>query len=393
MRSSARVRRVVKRWRLILRRVKVLGEARMVAKRMLEGASKAVWRVPLTRERTVLMLEGRQIQVARDGILHLPTRQPVSGQVPPQFGSRDVVFEPEFVWNLERDRTIRSIRIASSGTILLNRRYLLDTDFGSVAGVADRPLKKRHAEMDVAIVPWSHKWATYYEFVIHILSKLCWIREVVDASSWAQAKVCYPLLFTPYESQYLSLLEVGQGSLVNTRENVAIEARSTIISNLQRDNRLLTPSRLAALRRAFLSDQPPVTGGRRMYLSRAGWKRQVTNEAEVRRLASSYGLEVIESIPESVEEQIRMFSEASLVVSPHGSALTNLVWCTPGTRVIELFTKSFTPDLYACISAALGLRHSYLVDDAAESHHWTNMHKDMVVDIRSLASAIERADA
>ncbi len=47
---------------------------------------------------------------------------------------------------LERDERIRLLRIALSGTILLNDKLLLDTDFGSLPGITDRPLK-RHVLM------------------------------------------------------------------------------------------------------------------------------------------------------------------------------------------------------------------------------------------------------
>jgi capsular polysaccharide biosynthesis protein len=243
------------------------------------------------------------------------------------------------------------------------------------------------------VAPWSHKWATYYEFVVHILGKLCRIKQAIDPSLWAAAKVCYPLRRAPFEQQYLSLLGLDESALVDTRHH-AVVPRSLVISNLQSRDHLATPTTLASLRDTFLAGvRPPEDGGRRLYLSRVGWKRQVINESEVRDVVSSYGLEIIESIPVSVEEQIRLFNSASLVVSPHGSALANLVWCSPGTRVIELFSRSFVSDVYAGICHVLGLRHTYLLDEATEPHHWTNLHKDLTVDIRSLVTALEEAMA
>jgi hypothetical protein len=391
MRSTRlrRGRELLARPKLIFKRSKAFGRAKVVVKQALAKTSKAVWRVPLDREQTVRMLASYEVQVAKDGVLHLPNREPVAGDRPAQFGLREVTFEPESVWWMERDEEIRSLRIESSGNILLNKKYLLDTDFGSVQGVASLPLKQRNHDVDIAIAPWSHRWGRYYEFVVHILSKLCRIKETVDPSSWNAAKVCYPLHNKPYERQYLSLLGLGEDAVLDTRE--PIEPRSIIISNLQSSNRMLTPTRLASLRDAFVGEIQPPAGKRRMYLSRKGWKRHVLNENEVRRVVSSYGLEIIESMPTSVEEQIQLFSEASLIVAPHGAALTNLVWCSPGTHVIELFTRSYVMDMYSRISHVLGLRHTYLVDDAREPHHWTNLHKDMVVDIPSLDSALEIA--
>jgi capsular polysaccharide biosynthesis protein len=362
---------------------------KMAAKRGLVRVSKAVWRVPLDHATTVQMLAGHEIQVADDGVLHLPNREPVSGEVPSPFAQRDVQLEPEYVWLLEAGDGIRSVEIGSSGGILLNRKYLLDTDFGSVQGIADPPFRRRRLDLDVAIAPWSHNWATYYEFVVHILAKLCRIKESVDPSIWQAAKVCYPLRKSSFERQYLSLLGLDDGDLIDTRE-YRVEPRSTVLSNVQGGDRLVPRTRLTALREAFLGASGPlVDGGRRLYLSREGFKRQVLNEPEVIDVVTSHGVEIIESIPESVEEQIRLFSSASLVISAHGSGLTNLVWCAPGTRVIELFSRSFVSDVYSSICQILGFRHTYLVDDAKEPHHWTNLHKDLTVDIKSLVTALE----
>jgi hypothetical protein len=385
-----RVTEIIKRPRLLFRRVRVFGEARMLAKRAVQNVSKAVWKVPLDRERTVLMLEGYEISVTRDGVVLLPQRQPVAGDSPPALGQYEITFEPEYVWRLERDERIRSLRIASSGTILLNNKLLLDTDFGSLPGISDLPSRRRRVDVDMAILPWSHKWATYYEFVLHILLKLCRIKEAIDPSSWATARVCYPMLHTRYERQYLQLLGLSEDAVLDTRKDVNLVPRSVVTSNLQSGSRLPSPTGMGGLRRAFLGEaQRPRSRGRGLYLSRARGERQVRNEMEVRRLVSSYGLEVVESVPASVTEQIRMFSEAPLIVSPHGSALTNLVWCAPGTRVIELFSRGFTPPMYAYMSQVLGLPYACLVDNARQEYHWTNMHKDMVVDVASLAKAIE----
>jgi Glycosyltransferase 61 len=380
---------IIKRPSLLFRRIKVLGEARMLAKRAVEHISAAVWRVPLDRERTVGMLDGRETHVERDGPVLFSHVQPVAGDQPPTFGEYEVPLEKEYVWRLQTDSKLRSMRITPSGTILVNNRYLLDTDFGSLPGIVGFARKRQRFEVDGAIAPWSHTWATYYEFVIHILAKLCRIKETMDLASWGAATICYPLLYTPYEPEYLSMLGIGEVGVVDTRL-VDVSARSIVIANLQSiKSRLPSPASLTALRRAFRVEQPRQSRGVGLYLSRTRGERQTLNEEAVRQLVSSFGLEIVDSIPVSVKEQIEMFREAPLIVSTHGSALTNLVWCAPGTRVIELFSRSFAPPMYAYISQVLGLNHSYLVDDADKRHHWTNMHKHIAVDIDSLARAIE----
>lgn len=40
----------------------------------------------------------------------------------------------------------------------------------------------------------------------------------------------------------------------------------------------------------------------------------------------------------TVEEQISTFKFADVIVSPHGAGLGNLVYCDPGTRLLEIFS-------------------------------------------------------
>jgi capsular polysaccharide biosynthesis protein len=110
----------------------------------------------------------------------------------------------------------------------------------------------------------------------------------------------------------------------------------------------------------------------------------------VRRAVTSLGVDVLEDVPPSVSEQIQLFREASLVVAPHGSALTNLAWCAPGTKVIELLSRSYAQMHFAYLSHILGLDYRCLIDDSPGPHHWTNMFDaDVSVDVDSLKKTLE----
>ena len=63
----------------------------------------------------------------------------------------------------------------------------------------------------------------------------------------------------------------------------------------------------------------------------------------------------------SVLEQVAIFVNAEIVVSPHGSGLTNLVFCSPKTKVVELFSPNYLRTDYWMISQQLKLQHYYLV--------------------------------
>jgi Glycosyltransferase 61 len=367
------------------------GQRRERAKRALGRVSRWMWRDPLDHPRTIRLLTGREIAETRDEPVLLPNQDPVVG-ARPQHWEKANVFEPEFVWRIERDGRVRSIRITPSGTVLLNNRYLLDTDQGSWAGILERPLRQR-VTVDLAIAPWSHNWsATYGDYLFFVVSKLCRIKAALDESSWAKSTLCYPLRRTSWEQQYLSRLGFSEDRLLDTRRKIQVSARTVVTANNQGALWLPSPSAILALRRTFLTEPQLGTGrkGRRLYISRSRYGRSVRNEEDVRRALTSFGVEVLEDVPPSVSEQIELFREASLIVAPHGSALTNLVWCAPGTRVIELLSGSYAHMQVAYLSHILGLDYRCLIDDSSRSHHWSNMQDaDVSVDVDWLKKTLE----
>jgi hypothetical protein len=96
----------------------------------------------------------------------------------------------------------------------------------------------------------------------------------------------------------------------------------------------------------------------RLYVSRSDANtRRIVNEADVMNLLSGLGFSTVTLSGKSVSEQATLFASAELVVAPHGSGLTNLVFCDPGTKVIELFSPTYINPGYWALSDALG--HDY----------------------------------
>ena len=68
----------------------------------------------------------------------------------------------------------------------------------------------------------------------------------------------------------------------------------------------------------------------------------------------------------SVQEQAEIFGSAEVVVGAHGAALTNLVFCRPGTRVVELFSPAYVNPCYRDLCVAANLRHAAVVGDGRD---------------------------
>ncbi len=96
----------------------------------------------------------------------------------------------------------------------------------------------------------------------------------------------------------------------------------------------------------------------------------------------------------SVKEQVKLFAEAELVVAAHGAALTNLVFCSPGTRIVELFPPDYVNVCFWALSTQVdGLEYRYLVGEGRRRRPGRPMlgvSSDISVDLTKLGQLVGR---
>ncbi|CDM93806.1 hypothetical protein ARTHRO_11479 [Limnospira indica PCC 8005] len=102
--------------------------------------------------------------------------------------------------------------------------------------------------------------------------------------------------------------------------------------------------------------------------------RKILNEAKLICFLEKFGFKVLTLEGMSVIEQAAYFTKAEMVISPHGASLTNLVFCLPGTKVIEIFAPGSIIDYYWKLSSICHLDYYYLIAKAPEDLTPTAAH-------------------
>jgi len=102
--------------------------------------------------------------------------------------------------------------------------------------------------------------------------------------------------------------------------------------------------------------------GRLLVGRSGGVSRQVQRWEEIRNKLLPLGFVEFDPGQAPLEEQAAAFRGAGIVVGAHGAALTNLVFCQPGTRVLEMFGADYVNPCYRNLCAAAGLEHHAVVD-------------------------------
>jgi capsular polysaccharide biosynthesis protein len=136
---------------------------------------------------------------------------------------------------------------------------------------------------------------------------------------------------------------------------------------------------------------------RAIYVSRGSRRnnRRVLNQDAVMSLLTTRGFVVVDPDALTVAEQIRTFAEASVVVAPHGAALANLVFASPGATVIELFPAGVVvPDYWKLASGVPGLEYRYLAGRGATKPRTRNqmLVSDIDVDIDMLSAMLDEIE-
>jgi hypothetical protein len=170
-----------------------------------------------------------------------------------------------------------------------------------------------------------------------------------------------------------------------------IKVKRLIVPSFRRNQRLMSPTACRWLRQRMFSNLPDVGSEKlsfssKIYISRpksAG--RQVINEDDVLEALTPFGFVpyTLENI--SFSDQVRLFSQAEIVVAPHGAGLTNIVFAQNLT-VIELFDSRAIPSFFL-LAKALGFHYGCLTSDPNGKQD-RNKFTGIMVDIARLRELV-----
>jgi len=245
----------------------------------------------------------------------------------------------------------------------------------------------------------------YYHWLLDALPKLGMV-ELIGDSIENFDNIVFREATNAFHTETLEVLGVKKEQICETKQQPKMICDEIV--DLQMSNLVgMTMPRAVPnyLKSKFLgSNRETLTEGEHLYIGRPKklQRRSVSNEDEVISLLSEYGFRHLEMENYSVREQAELFNQAKSIVTPHGGALANLVFCEPGTQVIELFANHVFSYFYGLanlcdLKYAAVLKnpeqHNLVVDPMAgnevKNQHITSTEPSIPVDIKDLAACLE----
>ena len=206
----------------------------------------------------------------------------------------------------------------------------------------------------------------------------------------------------PFQRETLTALGVPLEKVIESDRTPHIQAEELIVPSFAGHMDWVPPSSMDFLRETFLgSEEFRESASRknptRLYISRSNAKyRHIFNEAAVIDLLDQYGFVAVNLETLTVAQQVQLFATAEAIVGAHGSGLTNLVFCSPGCSVVELFSPYYLRTDYWMISQYLQLQHYYLVGESfpfeplRQLMYPSALTEDFAVDVNELRSLLKQ---
>ena len=274
------------------------------------------------------------------------------------------------IYRVKQDR---DCRVTRSGVVRAGSHFL-SIDYGPFSAIRPSYWRPSGPRLHFAnVLPlWSHDWAGYYHWLIDIAPKLAAAKRDLGASA-GDLVFLYPGKLGSYEVELIELLGLLPSRVIDLHQTGGVTADA--IYTMPLPGFFSVHPRVSTLRSALGVEPQP---SRRLYVSRAG-RRRIENEDALFAMLESFGFEFVADVPRSVTAQIELFAEASHIVAPHGAALSNLIWCSRDTRILELASAVYSPDYFGVLAAECDVNYKRLVFGAGV-HSWTSTAVDFTAD-------------
>jgi len=247
--------------------------------------------------------------------------------------------------------------VQAPGGEVVDRYNVSDTEFEA--------LKKEHfrkVDGTVMLFASSQGAHCYYHWMVDLLPKFGVLNKVgIDLSS-----IDYFLARDMNDSFHVDTLAhfgIDKSRVLLTEHDQYLECDKLI--HVELNNAInMKMNRFVPLWLKHVYPAPADTGERiKLYISRPdGVRRGVSNEAELKPILEEFGYVVTAMEGMKVQQQVELLAKADVLISPHGGALTNMIFCRPGIKVCELFGQHVYPFYYGLAQMCGHDYHTQLLD-------------------------------
>lgn len=256
---------------------------------------------------------------------------------------------------------------------------------------ARRPVRVRRAA-----VLSTYVGRGYFHWLFDVLPRLALLEAAGEHLSSIDSFVV-PSYFARYQVESMTRFGIGRDRVIGSFRHRHVVADSLLVPSLPREMGLTPRWVCDFLRETYLPVAPEgVEPARRIYIIRRSTDHGLlANEERLINRLNGLGFTPIAMEDYSLEEKAWLLGQAEVVMSASGGGMSNIVFCEPGTVVIELRVQPFPLMDGWDIASRLGLRFYDVLPDGYERSYtmdallWGGISEEAVMATLELAGITE----
>ena len=239
----------------------------------------------------------------------------------------------------------------------------------------------------------------YFHWLSDVLPRIALCNRTVNLS-----EIDYFLLpddIKKFQSETLDCLKIPKHKRLSSKKFRHIKAKKLIVTDHPvvtsigniKDTHNIPAWIIIWLRNAFLNKNIKTGKKNKVYIDRSETTnnsrplRFISNEEEIKKYLLKNNFILAKPHLMKFSEQVDLFCNAEHIVGLHGAGLANIVFCQPGTRVIEL-TNATTASMYEIIAKKNNLNYTSI--DVEAKQNFPNQQGQIEVPISSLKKLLEK---
>lgn len=220
-----------------------------------------------------------------------------------------------------------------------------------------------------------------------------WIVDILPGCfppfSQENAVFLLPKLRHIYQNQSIDLADVGHKSLfIEPNGAVSCDRLYVNPSYIVDPGHFPHPARKFMIENLRSSVEFKPDARRKVFISRKDAPTRIYREEDlVIDLLTHKGFEIHTLTGKSFSDQIKLFSEAEVVIGAHGAGMANICFCRPGTVFLELFYNTYVQWSMRRLASTIPLRYGCLIGEEVNGTlgPWA---KEWTLDVSQIDAAI-----
>lgn len=231
----------------------------------------------------------------------------------------------------------------------------------------------------------------YYHWMIDAIAKLGLLKE-----SGRFDEVDYflvPAYNTRYHKEYLDHFGITEDKIIVDPLEFHIQADCLMATSFVQIEFHHPKWAVDFLYNSFVNKKNRRKQNKLIYIPRgdSAVNRKVLNERELIDALRAYGFEIHYLADMSVQDEAILLNSARMVVGMQGSGFANLVFCEPGTKVLEIFPETYVRHIDYDICNKRGLEFHYLIcpSDSVATDTLEGQKINVIADVSRIVATID----